>query len=89
MRNVKIFVEGYHDRAFLSGWLKNRGFVDPGLRQTGARTRVINPIHKGKGGRRYLRVAVAKERLFCGDCAGGRDAVAFETSGVDTPCSIA
>lgn len=41
MRNVAIYVEGYHDRAFLQGWLLHRGWKDPRPRRTG---RVKNPV---------------------------------------------
>ena len=44
MRNVIVLVEGYHDRAFLAGWLAHRGWSDPGLRDDGQRKRVTNPI---------------------------------------------
>lgn len=43
MRNVTIFVEGYHDRAFLSGWLLRRSWKDPGQRARG-REPVRNPV---------------------------------------------
>lgn len=43
MRNVTIQVEGYHDRAFLSGWLLHRGWSDPGKVPSG-RVPVRNPV---------------------------------------------
>lgn len=52
MRNVAIYVEGYHDRDFLSGWLRHRGWKDPGQRARG-RESVMNPVTAKdvKGGR--------------------------------------
>jgi hypothetical protein len=52
MRNVAIYVEGYHDRDFLSGWLLGRGWKDPGQRR-GARESIVNPVTRTdvKGGR--------------------------------------
>lgn len=43
MRNVSIYVEGYHDRAFLRGWLVHRGWSDPGQRTRG-RESIVNPV---------------------------------------------
>lgn len=43
MRNVTIQVEGYHDRAFLSGWLLHRGWTDPG-KAPSSRVPVKNPV---------------------------------------------
>ena len=54
MRNVAIYVEGYHDRDFLRGWFFHRGWKDPGQRKRG-REPVINPVTKKdvKGGGRF------------------------------------
>jgi len=43
MHNVTIQVEGYHDRAFLSGWFLHRGWLDPGKVPSG-RVPVRNPV---------------------------------------------
>lgn len=44
MRNVAIYVEGYHDRDFLSGWLLHRGWKDPGKRKSGREPNIVNPV---------------------------------------------
>jgi hypothetical protein len=43
IRNVQLLVEGFHDRAFVRGWLAHRGWRDPGERQSG-RVPVTNPV---------------------------------------------
>jgi len=42
MRSAELYCEGFHDRAFLAGWLLSRGWVDPG-RKDGRRGPVVNP----------------------------------------------
>jgi hypothetical protein len=42
-RYATILVEGYHDRAFLSGWLVARGWSDPGVKGR-RRVAVTNPV---------------------------------------------
>ncbi|MCX4246069.1 hypothetical protein [Paraliomyxa miuraensis] len=44
MRNVAIYVEGYHDRAFLKGWLLHRGWQVPGRRKSGRKHAIVNPV---------------------------------------------
>lgn len=41
LRNVTIYVEGYHDRAFLKGWLLHRRWEDARKRNRG---KVRNPV---------------------------------------------
>jgi hypothetical protein len=40
---AELHCEGYHDRAFLAGWLESRGWKDPGL-NGGLRSLVRNPL---------------------------------------------
>lgn len=50
MRNVKIYVEGYHDRSFLKGWLLRRGWGDARLRNRGRNPVTNSPVTEGRFG---------------------------------------
>ena len=43
MRSAALYCEGYHDRAFLAGWLARRGWTDPGALPNGKRKPVAHP----------------------------------------------
>jgi len=43
MSESYIICEGFHDRAFWTGWLLSLGFTDPGVASTGGRKDVFDP----------------------------------------------